>query len=699
LKVSKLLFIFIIAGIVSSIAVVNFYFIQKEFTQKQREFLININNLENSFIDITNLILKNSIYVYINQDNIAIANKKLKQNYKKLQNSKVLLDSSYVDVKDNVNYLQKCMKENLQNIDIFLRINAGVKNSLLFLSRHIDNGKILEDYSQKELLKARIILKHFNDAKKLQDLVYLSKNDYLLKSDSKDKAVQQYISTFNLHTTFLMKNYPPFIEVTKKILENQATHQRIHIIKKRFSQISLHDVKALDEFATILFILFFLSFVTIIVLLLKYQRENKKLQDTYISLEHSHTYDQLTELYNRRKFELDIEDVTKFKNPSLMIMNINDFRYINDIYGNDIGNILLKEISKFIKDKIKVSYKSSIYRIDGDEFGIVFDEISESRILKISNDLENSIVKHTFIINNIKIELRVNIAINNIKPLLENADLALKQIKKSNKSNVCVFNESQHLKQNVEENMKTVQIIKEAILDGRIVPFFQPIVNLQTSKIEKYEALVRLKLDNGEILPPFRFLEIAQKSSQYHEITKIMIEKTILTAISHPQYRFSVNMSMQDILDKKITDMLFDLLEKYKNTNAKIDIELLESEHLDNMNVVKKFINKLHTYGSFILIDDFGTGYSNFSYFSELDIDIVKIDGSIVKEIVTSKRKFHMLKSIKEFANGMDMKTVSEFVESREIALKLKSIGSTYAQGYYFSEPLEQPLDDANVTI
>jgi len=699
LKISKLLFIFIITGILSFIAIINFYFIQKDFTQKHKEFLININNLENSYADITNLILKNSIYVYINQDNIAITNKQLKQNFKKLQNSEILRDSSYADVKVNVDYLQKCMEESLQNVEIFLRINASVKNSLLFLSRHVEDAKILEDYDQKELLKARIILKHFNDTKKLQDLIYVTNKDYLLKSESTNKNVQRYIEDFNIHSNFLMANYPSFINITKKILENKARHQRIHMIKEEFSEISLHDFKALDKFATFLFTLFFFSFLTIIILLIKYQRENRKLQETYSSLEYSHTYDQLTELYNRRKFELDIEDQNKFKNPSLIIVNINDFRYINDIYGNDIGNILLKEFSKFIENQIEKFYESSIYRLDGDEFGIIFNNLNQNRILNIANNLEQSIINNSFIINNIKLEVRVNIAINNVKPILENADLALKQIKKSNKSNIGIFDEEQHLKQNVEENMKMVQTIKEALLDNRIIPFFQPIINLQASKIEKYEALVRLRLNDGTILQPFQFLEIAQKSSQYHEITKIMIEKTILVAIKYPKYRFSINMSMQDISDYKITDMLFNLLEKYKDTNAKIDIELLESEHLNDIKVVKKFIKKLHTYGSYILVDDFGTGYSNFSYFSELDIDIVKIDGSIVKEITNNKRKFHMLKSIKEFANGMDIKTVSEFVETKEIAQKLKSIGATYAQGYYFSEPLEQPLDDDKVVI
>ncbi len=694
MKVSKILISFILIGIGSLVAIIYFYFIQRDFTQQHRKFIISINNLENRYSDITNLVLKNSLYIYVNQDNIAKANKKLEENYENLKNSKILLHKNYADIKKKVSALKKDLDENKKNVDYFLRINANIKNSLLFLSRHIDDSAILNKYDKKELLKARIILKHLNDVKRLQDLDYIKKEDYLLSSNSTNKDVQNYIKSFNIHSKFLVKEYPIFLSVTKKILGYDLNELKIHKIKEEFSAIAMKDFDALDRFAFVLLFMFLISFATIITLLLKYQHENKKLQETYSSLEYSLTYDQLTNLFNRRKFELDIEKTIK---PTLLLININGFKYINDIYGNSVGNILLKYLTKFIKYEISFYEKVSLYRLGGDEFGIIFNDIASEKSLEIATKLEKDISNHIFKIKKIDLEISVSIAINSIKPILENADLILKQIKKSNTDGVAIYDGSQHLKQNVKENMKIVKTIKEALKEDRIAPYYQPIVNLQNSKIEKYEALVRLTLKDGTILPPFKFLDIAQKSSQYNEITKIVIEKTIKTSKKYPQYRFSLNMSMRDISNKEIRDILFDALEK--NKDAKIDIELLESEYLEDMKVVKDFITKLHTFDSKILIDDFGTGYSNFSYFSELDIDLVKIDGSIVKEITTDKRMFHMLKSIKEFANGMNMITVSEFVESREIALKLKDIGAVYAQGYYFSEPLEQPLDDENVII
>ncbi len=178
-----------------------------------------------------------------------------------------------------------------------------------------------------------------------------------------------------------------------------------------------------------------------------------------------------------------------------------------------------------------------------------------------------------------------------------------------------------------------------------------------------------------------------------------MIEKTLKMAQEFPKYRFSINISMIDILDAKLTQMLFETLNANPDVANRLDIELVESENLQNLQVVKDFITKLHVFGSKILIDDFGTGYSNFSYFSNLDIDLVKIDGSIVSEIETDNKKLHMLTSIHKFSNGMNMKNVAEFVETREVALLLKEIGVEYAQGYYFSQPLERPLENDEVII
>ncbi len=696
MKTSKLLLFFSLFGFFCASIVVYFYILQKELTQKHTEFTISLNELKNSYSDSTNLILKNSLYIYSNQDNIAKINKKLKHDYNNLINSKILDEHNYINVKNKIENLKLDIDKHIEDIDFFLRINANIKNSILFLSRHVEESDILKKYDQEELLKARIILNHFNDAKNFQDLNYLAHIDFTLNSTSKNPDVMYYIESFNLHSNFLIKEYPLFLKSTNDILDNEKVIKNLDSIKSIFWNISINDSKALERFAYLLFSLFIVSFITIITLLIKYKRDNKKLEKISNSLEFSLNYDYLTGFKNRIKFE---EDIKSIKDPYLILININEFKHINEIYGNLFGNKVLKKVSVFIKNEILELLECKLYRISGDEFGILLNNIVQDKVLDIAHTIEENISKHNFKIDDIDIYLKTSIAVNNIKPILENATSALKHIKTMHDLDVYQYDESNCTKQNVKENMEIIHTIKEALNENRIVPFFQPIINLQTSKIEKYEALVRLKLKDGKFIPPFKFLELSKKSSLYHKITKVMIEKVIDTAREYPQYRFSINLSMIDIDNDKIMQALFSLFERHKDAASRIDIELLESEYLEDIELVKNFINRLKVFGSKVLIDDFGTGYSNFSYFSELEIDIVKIDGSIVSEITTNDRKLHMLKSIKDFANGMGIKTVSEFVENQEIARTLKDLGAAYAQGYYFSAPLEKPLDNDNVII
>ncbi len=175
-----------------------------------------------------------------------------------------------------------------------------------------------------------------------------------------------------------------------------------------------------------------------------------------------------------------------------------------------------------------------------------------------------------------------------------------------------------------------------------------------------------------------------------------MIENVLQKAKVN-SYRFSINFSMQDISNIPLMEIFFSQLESSNVTN--LDIELLETEHLYNLSMVKDFILKVKKFGCNILIDDFGTGYSNFSYFSELEIDILKIDGSITKEINHNSKKLQIFKAISSFSDAIGTKTVAEFVENREIYKTIEEIGITYAQGYFIGKPSPILLEEDDITI
>ena len=408
------------------------------------------------------------------------------------------------------------------------------------------------------------------------------------------------------------------------------------------------------------------------------------------------SHDVLTNLYNRYAFGTHIKNI---QNPYFILININGFKHINDVYGSELGDTLLQKCARFIENSMIHTPDKRLYRLGGDDFGILFENAQKAHIIELAEAITEQIAEYNFVVNNIKFNISVKTAVNNTTPLLENADLALKAIKKDNITSFIEYSEKFNFKAEVEKNLQVITLIKDAIKNDNIIPYFQPIVNLQTMKIEKYEALVRLINTQGDVLTPYHFLGIASKTEYYQDITRIMVQKTMDVATRYPDKRFSLNISMQDLSSDYIEDVLFGVLDSDLETASRIDIELLESEHLTDIKVVQNFIKRIHSYGSQVLIDDFGSGYSNFSYLSSLDVNIIKIDGSIVKEITSDEKKLHILKSIHQLTSGMQMKNVAEFIETKEKAMLLKENGIEYGQGYYFSQPLASPLAELDATL
>lgn len=227
--------------------------------------------------------------------------------------------------------------------------------------------------------------------------------------------------------------------------------------------------------------------------------------------------------------------------------------------------------------------------------------------------------------------------------------------------------------------------IKSAIEGDRIVPYFQGIVDNRTRRIVKYESLIRLIDTDGTVLTPFWFLEHAKKAKLYGKLTRIMITKTF-SLFESLEYEFSINLSLQDILSKQTRGYLLDVLKNSPASNRLI-LEIVESEGIENFDEVSIFIKTVKAYGCKIAIDDFGTGYSNFGYLCKIDVDFIKIDGSLIKNINDNKDHVITVESILLFAQQKGIKTIAEFVEDEAKYSKLHELGIDFSQGYLFSTP------------
>ena len=394
--------------------------------------------------------------------------------------------------------------------------------------------------------------------------------------------------------------------------------------------------------------------------------------------------DSLTQLGNRLKLTQDIQ---KNSQNSIAILNIDNFRQVNDFYGHEFGDKLIVQISKIIHSLISQGKSCNLYHLQGDEF-VLLDtqfpkEVFEQKVSNILHFIENDNID----IENEQISVKLTAAMSFEKSdvILQTADMALQKAKKQN-IDIVVYKEEDSLNKQYENNIKWTKKLKLAIEEDRIVPFFQPIVNNKNEKYEKYESLVRIVETDGKVISPFFFLDIAKQTKYYNTLTKIMLKKSFDYFKDKTNLEFSVNLTVDDILNDELQVYIFELLEQY-NIGNRVVFEIVESESIENFQSVIDFIQKIKEHNCKIAIDDFGTGYSNFEYLMKLKADYIKIDGSMIKDIDKNKDARMVVSTIVDFAKKMNIKTIAEFVEDEKILNIVKELDIDYTQGYYYSEP------------
>jgi len=416
----------------------------------------------------------------------------------------------------------------------------------------------------------------------------------------------------------------------------------------------------------------------------KVNLKTKILREKNEKLDRQLRTDELTSLANRKSL---LEDIAIAQNPILSIIDIDAFGTINDLYGEKVGNKVLVKMAQLF-DKYSKIVNCKVYRMGGDVFALLKDkEFDYDMCVQNIKSLVETIYDYSIDVQEYNISIRVAVTIGISKEIVdtvEKANMALMKAKKS-KIEYLLYGAEHNLDKEYQNDIKWTKIIKKAIETDNMVAYYQPIVDSEQN-ILKYECLMRI-VEDGVVHSPFLFLDIAKKMKFYPILAKKII-KTAFKKVKDADVIININLSIQDIVNKDIVEMIEDELTK-ENIAHLITFEILESESITDYEKVISFISIVKNLGARIAIDDFGSGYSNFSYLLRLKPDYIKIDGSIVKNIHTDKNSYLITKTINDFAHSLGMRTVAEFVHCEEVFELLKDIGVDQYQGFYFSEPLE----------
>jgi EAL domain-containing protein (putative c-di-GMP-specific phosphodiesterase class I) len=239
-----------------------------------------------------------------------------------------------------------------------------------------------------------------------------------------------------------------------------------------------------------------------------------------------------------------------------------------------------------------------------------------------------------------------------------------------------------------------LKVIKIALKNDKILPFFQPIHHIGQNRTFKYEALVRMFDEDGNLITPGPyFLDVAKKGKLYSQVTKILFKK-VIEKIREERCEISINISSLDIEDQQMSEYLLKLLKENSDITHMMTFELLEDKDTQDYAYVNKFIDKVRKLGIKIAIDDFGSGYSNFIRIIEFKPDIIKIDGSLIENIAQSESNKKTVEAIKIFAQKIGAQTVAEYVTNERTFDIVKELGIDYAQGFYIGKPQPEFLDE-----
>jgi diguanylate cyclase (GGDEF)-like protein len=400
--------------------------------------------------------------------------------------------------------------------------------------------------------------------------------------------------------------------------------------------------------------------------------------------------DNLTGLPNKAKLIEELQNNRNLRLTSICIIDINSFKEINDFYGHKIGDSILIELGNIIKKSIIEIKGLKFYKFPSDTYCITNILDNKDEFIALIERIVESAYKKVFVFDQYEIDIRITagLSFSNKNNKLITADIALEAAKKDHKDYMVFYDELDKF-QEYENNMLWTKKLKSAFVKDNIEVYFQPLVNNKTLLVDKYECLVRLIDEDGKVVVPFFFLDISKKSNQYKKLTKIVLEKSFKKFVNLP-FEFSVNISYEDIEDIEFLDFVKGLLNKY-DVAQRVVFEILEDENVKNYNLLISFIDEVKSLGCKVAIDDFGSGYSNFEHLLKMNVDYLKIDASLIKNIATDENSYKITKTIVDFAKSLNMKTIAEFVENKEIFELTKVLGVDFSQGYYFSAPIANP--------
>lgn len=425
-------------------------------------------------------------------------------------------------------------------------------------------------------------------------------------------------------------------------------------------------------------------------------------------LQYQAQHDLLTGTYSRNYFEQELikalQEVESYtRTHAMLYIDLDQLKVLNDTAGHEAGDAAIQFCASMLEEILP--YNTTLARMGGDEFAILFKDCTETDTKKLASSIINTLGEFPFVWEDIRLSLNCSIGIRLIdhtalspQMVHAQADTACHIAKEEGRNRFSLYCLDDKELRRREQEMESVNLVHNALANDRIELFAQQILDLKDdSEGMHFEILIRIKNAQGEYISPGIFMPASERYNIAHLLDKQVITQTLDWFATHPDElnalgMCAINLSGHSMGNKEFIAFLLDKLKNSAVPCDKVCLEITETAAMSNMNQAIEFFTQLKELGCWIALDDFGSGLSSFGYLKKLPVDIVKIDGLFVRDIDVNEMDHLMVRSINDLARQMGKKTVAEFVENTRIIDQLVELEVDYAQGYIIGKP--KPLGD-----
>jgi diguanylate cyclase (GGDEF)-like protein/PAS domain S-box-containing protein len=416
-------------------------------------------------------------------------------------------------------------------------------------------------------------------------------------------------------------------------------------------------------------------------------------------LRHMVDHDSLTGLLNNRSFERELSRHIAYaarygEGGSVVTLGIDHFKYVNDTLGHEGGDQLLREIAAVMRSRLRRT--DILARLNSDIFAVLLHGAGEEKARTVAEELLEMVKRHSFVVERQPIRVMMSAGVAALgeraltgPELLAEADVAMYSAKEQGGEQVVCF--SAEGRDGVEEKRAWSERIRQATEKGLFVLVCQPILNLEQRSVTQYELLIRMRGEDGELVPPGAFLATAERFGLIQAVDRWVAQQAIRLIAAHRKegrtLTLEVNLSGRTMGDAEFTSMIKRELKTSEIDPAQLIFEVTETAAVADLDKARRFAEELTRLGCRFALDDFGSGFASFYYLKHLPIAYLKIDGEFVKELPRSTTDRLVVKALVDVCHGLGIKTVAEFVGDQETVDLLTEIGVDFAQGYFIGKP------------